>query len=64
MDVKIFLITFTISGIKFKWKTIGGKCLVPKKIIHEGIVLTSIGINATCEGKAFKILFIENLGGK
>ena len=41
---------YSVPGLKFKWKTFSGKCLIPKKIVFQGNVVHSISVNETCEG--------------
>ena len=41
------------SGLKFKWKNADEKCIVPKKIVHEGVTISSVGVNDTCAGDSY-----------
>ena len=38
------------TGLRFKWKTHDEKCIVPQKIVHEGVTLSSVSVTETCEG--------------
>ena len=36
----------------FKWKTINGKCVVPKKINYQDSLVSGIGLDELCQGKS------------